>query len=375
MDGRLLISCAKADEWRVRSAACFALALLLAAPASAHSGHRSYCAARKVPGGLDVTVQVPVLQLVESQDGSRAASDDASIMAAGPGYRQDLVAHVRATTPAGKCRVLGTGPRLEGASERRAVFELSFDCPDGPITFGSDYRIDVNAEAEMICAIDGSAHVFRQGAVDRLVGTPPALGDLCLSFLKLGAQHVLGGIDHVLFVLSLLLGAASAMASDPGRALRRVMGLVTGFTLGHSITLIVAALGIVALPSRLTESLIALSIVVVAVHNILDENPRGRSFTSAAFGLVHGFGFASALAQVGLPARGKVPALMAFNGGIELAQVLIVLSCFPALAWARQKAWFRRRLLIPACGLIAGLAGLWFIKRAFGLSIWPWLGT
>jgi hypothetical protein len=186
---------------------------------------------------------------------------------------------------------------------------------------------------------------------------------------------VLGGIDHVLFVLSLLLGAASAMASDPGRTLRRVVGLVTGFTLGHSITLIIAALGIVALPSRLTESLIALSIVVVAVHNMLDENPRGRSFTSAAFGLVHGFGFASALAQVGLPARGKVPALIAFNAGIELAQVLIVLVCFPALAWARQKGWFRRRLLIPACGLIAGLAGLWFVKRAFGLSLWPWLGT
>jgi hypothetical protein len=351
------------------------LALLLAAPAWAHPGHRSYCGVRTVPGGLDVTVQVPVLQLVERQDGSQAASDDASIMAAGPRYRQDLEAHVRATTPAGECRVLATGPRLEGASERRAVFELSFDCPGGPITLGVDYHLDVDAEAEMICAIDGSAHVFRRGALDRLVGAPPALGDLWLSFIKLGAQHVLAGIDHVLFVLSLLLGAASAMAKDPGRTLRRVVGLVTGFTLGHSITLIVATLGILALPSRLTESLIALSIVVVAVHNVLDENPRGRSFTSAAFGLIHGFGFASALAQVGLPARGKVPALLAFNVGIELAQVLIVLFCFPALAWARQKGWFRQRLLIPACGLITGLAVLWFIKRAFGLSILPWLGS
>jgi hypothetical protein len=90
------------------SRACFALALLLAAPASAHPGHRSYCGVRKVPGGLDVTVQVPVWQLVESQEGGRAASDDASIMAAGPRYRQDLEAHVRATTPAGECRVLTT---------------------------------------------------------------------------------------------------------------------------------------------------------------------------------------------------------------------------------------------------------------------------
>src|SRR5712691_10301243 len=109
-------TCARTDEWRVPPAACFAVALLLATPASAHPGHRSYCGVRRVPRGLDVTVQVPVLQLVVSQDGSRAASDDASIMAAGPRYRQDLEAHMRATTPAGECRVLATGPRLEGAS-------------------------------------------------------------------------------------------------------------------------------------------------------------------------------------------------------------------------------------------------------------------
>jgi hypothetical protein len=165
------------------------------------------------------------------------------------------------------------------------------------------------------------------------------------------------------------------MAKDPGRTLRRVVGLVTGFTLGHSVTLVVATLGILALPSRLTESLIALSIVAVAAHNVLDENPQGRIFMSAVFGLIHGFGFASALAQVGLPARGKVPALLAFNVGIELAQVLIVLLCFPALAWARQKGWFRQRLLIPASCLTTGLAVLWFTKRAFGLSILPWLGS
>jgi hypothetical protein len=365
--GRVHVLYASASLSTQAPCLCFLLVLLLAAPVSAHPGHRSYCGVRMVPGGLDVTVQVPVSQL--------EASDDASIIAAAPRYRQELEAHVRATTPAGKCRVLTTGPRLEGAGERLAVFELSFDCPRGPITFGSDYHLDVDAEAEMICAIDGSAHVFRRGTSDRLVGAPPTLGELWRSFIELGAQHVLAGIDHVLFVVSLLLGAASAMAKDAGRTLRRVVGLVTGFTLGHSVTLIVAALGILSLPSRLTESLIALTIVVVAVHNVLDENPQGRGFTSAAFGLIHGFGFAAALAQVGLPARGKVPALLAFNVGIELAQVLIVLLCFPALAWARQKGWFRQRLLIPASCLITGLAMLWLVKRAFGLSILPWLGS
>jgi hypothetical protein len=351
------------------------LPCLLTKPAEAHQGHRSYCAVQKVPGGLEMTVEVPVLQLVENPDGTRGKSDDDAILTDGSRYRQELEAHVRAITPAGECTLRSEGPRLSGSSERRAIFELDLACPAGPITLASDYHLDVNAQAEMVCAIDGAAHVFRRGALDRLVGTPPRLSEVWLAFVKLGAQHVLGGIDHVLFVLSLLLGAASAIASDPGRTLRRVVGLVTGFTLGHSVTLIVAALGVLSLPSRFTESMIALSIVVVAVHNVLDESPRGRNLTSAAFGLIHGFGFASALAQVGLPRRGTVSALLAFNVGIELAQLGVVLLCFPALAWARGRPWFRSGLLIPACGIIAGLASLWFVKRAFDLSILPWLGN
>jgi hypothetical protein len=366
---------ARVEAQRPRWRRLLLLLFLLSVPASAHQGHSSYCAVEKVPGGLDMTVQVPVLQLAEKPDGTRAKHDDASILADAARYRQELEAHVRATTPAGECTVSSTGPRLEGNSERRAVFELGFTCPAGPITLGTDYHLDLDSQAEMLCAIDGNSHVFRRGALDRLIGTPPALTELWLDFIKLGTLHVLGGIDHVLFVLSLLLGAASAIASDPGRTLRRVVGLVTGFTLGHSVTLIIAALGILTLPSRFTESVIALSIVVVAVHNVLDENPRGRTLTSAVFGLIHGFGFASALAETGLPSQSTVSALLAFNVGIELAQLAVVLLCFPALAWARRQSWFRTVLLVPACGVIAGLGTLWFVKRAFALSMLPWLGS
>ena len=348
--------------------------LLLPASAAAHVGHRSYCSVHKVPGGIDVVLHVPAAQLAERADGSKGPHDDASILAQGPRLRLELEGHLRATTPSGECQVKSTGPRLEGTDERRAVFELGFACPAGPVTLGNDYLIDTDPLAESICAIDGSAHVFRKGAVDRLIGTPPSLLELLFDFVKLGAEHVLAGIDHVLFVLSLLLGAASAMVKSPARALRNVAWLVTGFTLGHSVTLIVAALGILALPSRLTESMIALSIVVVAVQNVLDENPRGRVPTSARFGLGHGFGFASALAETGLPRQGAVPALLAFNVGIEVAQLGIVLVCFPALAWARHRPWYRWGLLVPACGIIAGLGSLWFIERAFDVSILPWLG-
>jgi hypothetical protein len=337
------------------SAALLLLALGSLTPAArAHAGHRSYCSVRSVPGGLDVTLQVPEKQLAESRD---------------------VEGHVRAFTPGGECRPSTTGPVFEGQAERRAVFQLAFDCPAGPITLGVDYGMDVDPLAEVVCAVDGSAHVFRQGALDRVVGTPPSLAGVLWSFLVLGVEHVLSGLDHVLFVLSLLLGAAAAAVSDARGTLRRVVGLVTGFTVGHSVTLIVAALGILALPSRLTESLIALSIVVVAIHNLLERSPCGRTLTSALFGLIHGFGFASALAETGLPRRGTVPALLSFNVGIELAQLTIVLGCFPLLAWSARKPWFRRRLLAPACLLIATLAGVWFIKRALGLTVLPWLGS
>jgi HupE / UreJ protein len=337
-------------------AAWLAAVWSLALPAQAHVAHTSYCTAHTVAGGVDIELEVPVALARQSAQPLR-----------------DVEGHVRATTPRGECALAARGPSL---TERpgSAVFGLEFSCPEGPITLSCDYGMDVDRTAEVVCAIDGNAHVFRQGALDNVVGTPPTMLAQLGGFVRLGTLHVFTGLDHVLFVVSLLLGAASAAASDARRTLRHVVGIVTGFTVGHSVTLIAAALGIVRLPTALTESLIALSIVIVAVHNLSEENPRGRALTSACFGLIHGFGFASALAEIGLPRRGTVATLLSFNVGIELAQLLLVFACFPALVWARRRPWFRRRLFVPACCLIAGVAGLWFVKRAFGLSLLPWLG-
>ncbi len=351
--------CAKASarlRWAL-VAAWLAAVGALAAPAQAHVGHTSYCTAHAVAGGLDVALQVPLALARQTDQPLR-----------------DIEGHLRATTPRGECTLAARGPNL---TERpgSASFDLDFSCPDGPVTLSCDYGMDLDRTAEVVCAIDGSAHVFRQGSLDYVVGMPPTLLAQLAEFVRLGTLHVFTGFDHVLFVLSLLLGAASAAASDAQRTLRRVVGIVTGFTLGHSITLIVAALGLVKLPTALTESLIALSIVIVALHNLFQENPQGRALTSAGFGLIHGFGFASALAEIGLPRRGTVATLLSFNVGIELAQLLLVFACFPALVWARRRPWFRRHLLVPACCLIASVAALWFVKRALGLAIFPWLGS
>jgi hypothetical protein len=335
---------------------CLAALLLVVERASAHVGHDSYCTVHEVAGGLDVKLEVPLALLAHKSE-----------------PLLDVEGHVRATTPGGQCTLTAAGPQ-PGERPSSVRFQLDFACPNGPVTFSTDYGLDVDRTAEVVCAIDGAAHVFRDGALDYVVGTPPSLLGQLSSFARLGALHVFGGLDHVLFVLSLLLGAASPAARDPQRTLRRLVGIVSGFTLGHSLTLSIAALGSWRLPTALTESLIALSIVVVAVHNLFEEDPRGRTTTSALFGLVHGFGFASALAQMGLPPRGTIPSLLAFNVGIELGQLAIVVTCFPLLVWARRQAWFRTRLLIPGCCCIAGIAGVWLAKRAFGLAILPWLG-
>ena len=314
--------------------------------ASAHAAPTAYCSARTTAGGLEMEFEVPKVSLQERSE-----------------LLEEVAAHVRASTTHGKCELRASGPHPGTASAR---FELQFLCPAGPITLSTDFGQNLNRDAEVVCAIDGAPHVFRTGALDLLVGTPPTWLEQSAQFVRLGALHVARGLDHVLFVVSLLLGAVTTSVAHAGRRLREIVAVVSGFTLGHSLTLILSASGLVRLPSAFTESLIALSIVFVAVDNLFQARPRGRGWVSLLFGLVHGFGFASALAQVHLPRRGALAALLAFNVGIELAQIAFVLVCFPALVWASQRVWFRARLLFPACAAIAVLGSIWFCQRAFG---------
>jgi hypothetical protein len=324
--------------------------LLTASAAEAHVGHTSRCVARSVAGGLQVELEVPFALI-------RAPSEPL----------EDVEGHVRASTPAGDCSLAARGPTPgQGPSLRH--FTLDFACPEGPVTFSTDFGMDSDTGAEVVCTIDRHPFVFRPGALDYVVGTPPRLLQALTGFVELGIVHVATGADHLLFVLSLLFGAARTPLPTTKRRLGRIALVVTGFTLGHSITLVAAGLGVVSLPSRLTESLIALSIALVAVHNLLEKNPRGRLVTSALFGLIHGFGFASALRQMGLPRQGAVACLLSFNVGIELGQLLLVLACFPALLWAQRRRWFERWLFVPACAAVACAGLLWFVERALGFS-------
>ena len=144
------------------------------------------------------------------------------------------------------------------------------------------------------------------------------------------------------------------------------MKIVTAFTLAHSITLSLAALGAIQLPARLVESGIALSVAAAALNNMYPLFHGGRWLVGFGFGLLHGFGFASVLAGPGLPQRQLLLALLGFNTGVETGQLAIV-GAFLPLAYASRRSWLYQRFTLRlGSALIATLAGVWMIERALG---------
>lgn len=355
-------------------ALCFAWSI--ASVAFAHQTGRSFCTVRTVPGGVDVGIETAFSHLAPAAGLVGQSLNDDQVNA----VRQKLIEKARADITAkssgGTCTASEPSFELTNREGEPAVaMKLGFSCPSGLVTLRNAWRFDVDPLAENVCAIDGSAWVFRPGLEEREVGRPPSFSGMLGNFVRLGAHHVFTGLDHVLFVIALLVAAARASRDKTlGQGLKSVAGVVTGFTLGHSVTLIAAGLDIVRLDSRITESVIALSIVVVGVENILRKEVTWRAVTATLFGLVHGFGFASVLAETELPPRGAASALLSFNVGIELAQLSIVAVVFPVLARASRKQWYEKRVLIPISGIVALLATVWFVKRATGAELLPWLG-
>ena len=190
------------------------------------------------------------------------------------------------------------------------------------------------------------------------------------TYLWEGVHHIWIGYDHVLFLLTLLLPAALRRqdgrwvpAERLGTAIAQIMVIVTAFTLAHSITLGLAALQLVALSPRLVEAAIAASVVIAAINNIIPIVTRRLWLVAFGFGLVHGFGFASVLADLGLPRDALAIALLAFNLGIELGQIAIVAALLPMLFLIR-KAGLYSRVALPAGSLAAAAIGMiWFMER------------
>ncbi len=218
------------------------------------------------------------------------------------------------------------------------------------------------------------AHVLRaeQRSVD--LAAAPAASQTVATFVGEGVRHLLLGYDHLLFLLSLILVAGLATRRDGRRvALTDIGLLVTAFTLGHSVSLVSAAVGWVALPARWVEAAIAGSIVLVALLNLARPEPptrrsrRVRISIAGGFGLVHGFGFSSVLAEVGLPPMHRVLALASFNVGIELGQIACVLvALLPLALWARRPS-YRRYAVQGGSFAIAACGCVWLVERTLAL--------
>jgi hypothetical protein len=197
-------------------------------------------------------------------------------------------------------------------------------------------------------------------------------------YLHTGVEHIWHGYDHILFLLSLLLPAVLVRRDQQWRAqaaLRpaflEVCKVVTAFTLAHSITLSLATLDIVRLPARVSESAIALSIVLAALNNVVPVVQARRWTVAFAFGLLHGFGFANVLTDLGLPPGTLALALVGFNLGVEAGQLAIVGAFLPMAYLLRNTLVYRRLVFGGGSLAIAVVGALWLIERAFNLRFLP----
>ncbi|MEE9352259.1 MAG: HupE/UreJ family protein [Thiotrichaceae bacterium] len=191
-----------------------------------------------------------------------------------------------------------------------------------------------------------------------------------VTFVKQGIWHILIGFDHILFVVTLMLPAVLlykdkqwTAVTDLKPAMSSLFKVITAFTIAHSITLSLATLEIVTLPSRWVESAIALSVVLVAVNNIKPIFTHARWSIAFVFGLVHGFGFASVLGDLNLNSGSLLLSLLGFNAGVEIGQGLILLLLFPVAYILRKTELYRFYILKGGSLVISLLASIWLVQR------------
>lgn len=181
--------------------------------------------------------------------------------------------------------------------------------------------------------------------------------DRASAFLKLGIEHLLTGYDHILFLLTVIIGMT----------IRESIKAVTAFTVAHSLTMALAFLGLVSLSSNIVEPLIALTIVYVALENIFRVSITRRWLLTFVFGLVHGLGFVGALKEITVSRNELLLSLVSFNIGIEFGQLLVIAIAMPLLYWLYKYTWsasFRR--VFSVC--VVGLGGVWLVERIIAAS-------
>jgi hypothetical protein len=374
----------------VKSRYLVLLSFLLAAAAQAHKPSDSYLAlsvdSAKLRGQWDIALRDLEFAVGLDADGNgeitwgevRARHSDIAAYA---------LARLAVRTDGVECKLSPTAHLVDEHSDGAyAVLRFEADCGTrAPAVIELDYGLffDLDPTHRGLLRFErgGTAQTgvlsperprlaFKAGEISRLAQF--------FDYLREGVWHIWIGFDHILFILSLLLPSVFVFRNNKWKAAERfrdtfwdVFKVVTSFTIAHSITLSLAALSVISLPSRVVESTIALSVMLAALNNLKAVVTERRWAVAFAFGLIHGFGFASVLTDLGLPQGALLLALVGFNLGVEVGQLAIVAAFLP-LAYGLRGSWFYRRLVfIGGSAAIALVATVWLAERALDVKFWP----
>lgn len=364
------------------------LALLWSGAASAHLTPNSEV--RLTFGPRDVVADIVIPQSEYAYATGAETDDTAQSRAAAARY---LLARVAAIAPGGgRWRIAATDTRFEttsGPPDLRATLRLT-PPPGAPL---ERFRLEWHAITREVpthfaLLVEGGDLSGRNSPDRRLIGTLTearptmdvrAVGGgglrMFANSISLGAAHIIGGYDHLLFLLALLLPAPMLAVGGAWKERRGVRDaayhlarIVTGFTIGHSATLIAAVLFNLRLPAAPVEALIALSVLISAVHAARPLFPGREPQIAMAFGLVHGLAFATLVSGLGIGRGDRLSAILGFNLGIEIVQLVIVAVCLPAILWIcaePDRARFRK----VASAVIACAALVWLIERLLGTEL------
>jgi hypothetical protein len=356
---------------RLALVAGVALGLGLVRPAHAHPLDIGYLRITADGDAVSVALDLHVNAAARLVGADPAAMDASTVSRRATELAEATFRGAPLTTGLGPCRWTAAGAKLH---DQTASITSQAACPGAIRAIHWDFPFLRQARVSPTFQVLVQARLAGEGKVEIVDRTRPSLelaatGAIGLSaFVWTGVEHIGAapdqwhgpagwklpdGIDHILFLLALMLA---------GGTLARILGIVSGFTLGHSITLALSALDIVRPPPQLIEPLIALSIALVAAEAFAGRFEGHRWKVASGFGLIHGFGFATALHQLDLSTGGLVSALFGYNLGVELGQVAIVLLTAPLILYLQRHRRFHP--IVRALAAAIFLAGMyWFFQR------------
>jgi HupE / UreJ protein len=377
--------------WSLRVASLLVCALAWAHPAQAHEPSKSYLSLLVTNGEIAGQWDIPLSDLQKVVPLGQQTNGFVTWEALHDRYQNILTyaqAHLKISADgrSGTLRFTDIEPTLKDFADGEYVgLPLVVDGLAWPQTLELDYRLffETNSLHRGLLRLQTagktqSAVFSPEAPTQRIQVGEPSAGKQFLVFLKEGINHIWTGYDHILFLLALLLPAVLRREPDGWYGVTQfrpafvnVFKIVTAFTVAHSITLSLATLHLVRLPSRLTESSIAASVVLAATNNLWPMVRERGWMVAFAFGLIHGFGFANALSELGLTQGTLLLTLVGFNLGVEIGQLCLVAVFFPMAYAARGSWWYQKRVLGLGSATIIMVAGTWLVERVCNLKVLP----